>query len=104
VAEERVPAPRRIVSVLTDDDPHGHVIEVGVDGDPGAPFDRMTVDDVRAELGEGVSFYALTTDRPVRASSCRVHGCHVPIIEAPDDTANDILTAPNFPRLPPIRQ
>jgi hypothetical protein len=86
VARERTPAPRKIVCVTTDDHSHQHIVSVGVNGDPEAPFDKLTVDEVRAAIlaGQGFVTHGPGTERPriVRSASCRIEGCHVKTIES----------------------
>ncbi len=56
------------------------------DGDPEAPFDKLTFDEVRAAIlaGQGFVTHGPGTERPriVRSATCRIEGCHVKTIDS----------------------
>jgi hypothetical protein len=91
VARERTPVPRKIVCVTTDDHPHRHIVSAGVNGDPQAPFDKLTVDEVREQLGAEPIQPFCTRDAEhnewlVRKAICHEDGCRVKTIESVSDT------------------
>jgi hypothetical protein len=70
------------------DGDHGHVASVGLNGDPEAPFGKMTIAEVLEAMGRGETFHTDTSavstlgTTAVRRVKCAEMGCPVMTIES----------------------
>lgn len=88
-------SPRRIVCVDTEH-PHRHIVSVGLGTDPVKVDYRMTVDEVRAAIEDGDTFYTVGSSSGkltlVELDTCHFPNCTVETIKTnPDDEKDDNL-------------
>ena len=94
MAWERVPTSKRIVCVRTTEEPHRHIVSVGVGGDAQVPVTMMTVTEVRDAITAGGSFHTVSPSTSqvaaVRKGTCGIPaGCHMETIRSSPDAVTD---------------
>jgi|ERR1019366_10712666 hypothetical protein len=92
MAWERIPTSEKIVCVRTEE-PHRHIVSVGVGGDAQVPIKTMTVTEVRDAITAGGSFHTVSPSTSqvaaVRKATCGIPGCHMETIRSSPDAVTD---------------
>ena len=85
------------ISCIKTEQPHDHIVEVGIGGDAEAWFEKMTVDEVHDAMTAGVRFVTadLSTERSaiVRRAICGTEYCHFVTVESVPGTPPDLDVA-----------